>query len=189
LKALTRMPSGREELVDLALKKLALQRMSFSGLGTMAGGPRGGVAQNGRYKVDARWTPELILDEIDCIHTTFTGMDVRITNLDFADLIRDTTQHSVLYLDPPYYGPGNALYQCGFTEFDHRRLSALLRSTTHDWVLSYDDCAEVRSLYNWAEIEPVRVRYSVSTIAKKTCELLIFPRGRSLAVGKLQIAA
>ena len=105
--------------------------------------------------------------------------------MDFLDLIKDITCDSLLYLDPPYYIKGNDLYQHGFTVKDHERLASALKNTKHAWVLSYDDCDEIRELYQWACVQPLDVNYSITaTKDKKTgerlsrtkAELLICPK-------------
>ena len=107
------------------------------------------------------------------------------THLDFADVIQDTSCGSLLYLDPPYYIKGNDLYQHGFTVEDHERLAIALKNTTHAWVLSYDDCPEIRRLYQWARVEPLDVNYSITAlkdkqtgerISRTKSELLIGPK-------------
>ena len=71
-----------------------------------------------------------------------------------------------------YYEKGNDLYQFGFSERDHVRLSEALKSTDHEWLLSYDDCQNVRDLYSWAKIKSVNVNYSIKGSREKK-ELII----------------
>ena len=176
-------------IVDIGFKKLGIHQISYSGLGTMSGSPLGGVAQQSRYTIGCRWSPERVCKKVDEIHEMFAAVAVRgncCTNLDFADMIEDTTCRSLLYLDPPYYVKGSDLYQHGFTTADHLRLADALRTTEHAWVLSYDDCSEVRRMYEWAKVEPLDVNYSITAIKNKNTgkrlsrtktELLICPRG------------
>jgi DNA adenine methylase len=102
-------------------------------------------------------------------------LKLRITTAEFKETILDTSEKALLYLDPPYYTKGNDLYQCAFTLDDHIRLALALRDTKHKWLLSYDDCPEVRALYKWATIEPLSVKYSITTARTKS-ELLIYPK-------------
>jgi hypothetical protein len=87
--------------------------------------------------------------------------------------------------DPPYYVKGGDLYQHGFTVADHERLAVALKETKHAWVLSYDDCFEVRRLYDWACVEPLEVSYSITAtkdketghrLSRTKSELLICPK-------------
>ena len=67
---------------------------------------------------------------------------------------------------------GNVLYQYGFTENDHVRLSNRLKSCKFSWLLSYDDCPETRKMYSWATCDTCKVNYSITTARTKQ-ELLI----------------
>jgi len=88
---------------------------------------------------------------------------VRITDVDFEGVVRTPGKNVFLFLDPPYfttkrlYGRGGRLH-----DFDHGRLARVLRRTKHRFLLTYDDCPEVRELYEWAEIRPWRLQYGMS---------------------------
>jgi len=181
------IPKQKSEIVLYGFKKLAIHQISYSGLGTKSGGPLGGREQKSKYKIDCRWSPNYICKKIDKLHHQFSTLELKhqsCTSLDFADLI-SSKEDAFLYLDPPYYVKGNDLYQCGFTEEDHKRMAEALKAATHSWVLSYDDCTEVRDLYKWAEIDVISVNYSITAtkdkesgkrLSRTKSELLIFPR-------------
>ena len=81
--------------------------------------------------------------------------EVKITNLDFSDLINAPTNNGkvLLYLDPPYYNADTKrAYIHPFDEAEHKRLASLLKETEHYFCLSYDDCEAIRDLYDWAYI-------------------------------------
>jgi len=168
------VPDEMAALVQQALEKLALHRMSYSSLGPKAGGPRGGYEQTTHAKIDARWKPDKIAQRVGEISELLASRNARITSKDFEEVIRDASSPAILYCDPPYWQQGNALYQWGFTYDDHARLARALRESSHQWVLSYDDCPEVRDLYGWAHITSISVRYS-GTNGRWETELLIFP--------------
>jgi len=167
LSNLSKMPRQRSKVVDIGFKKLALHQISYSGLGLKSGGPLGGADQKSKYKIDCRWSQSYICKKIDKLFNIFEKIDVynnECTNFDFIDLIENNEFTSLIYLDPPYYVKGNELYHCGFTKEDHIRLSKALRSTSHQWVLSYDDCDEIRNLYSWANLEEIYVNYSITAL-------------------------
>jgi DNA adenine methylase len=75
-----------------------------------------------------------------------------ITNEDFASVLNRQPDNAFVYLDPPYYAQGAALYKHAMTDGDHQRLASLVQRCSFQWVLSYDDHPFVRELYQWAEI-------------------------------------
>jgi DNA adenine methylase len=93
------------------------------------------------------------------------------------------------YIDPPYHCAGSKGYAHRFTDDDHRRLAAALcgscemsnfKSEIHavrgKWLLSYNDDAFIRSLYQRAglTIDTVRVPYSIARTGRQhASELLI----------------
>lgn len=159
------------EIAEYGFKKLAIHQISYSGLGTKSGGPLGGRDQKSNYKIDCRWSPHYICKKIDTLNQTFSKFSFRnneCTNLDFSELINDDSKKAILYLDPPYYVKGNDLYQHGFTQEDHIRLADCLKKTKHRWVLSYDDCREIRNLYSWADIQVIDgVSYTITATKDK----------------------
>ncbi|MCH8806651.1 MAG: DNA adenine methylase [Planctomycetes bacterium] len=143
------------DVVERGFRKLALHRMSFSGLGAMSGGPL--------REVSSRWNPEQIKCEVSLVHERLARFDsLRITCLDFAKVLRDAGPRCFMYCDPPYIAKGAQLYKHSMSEGDHARLARLLKDCKAHWVLSYDDHPLVRSLYPDARIEPVSLAYTVA---------------------------
>ena len=74
---------------------------------------------------------------------------VVIENKDFEKLIsqydRPNTQ---FYLDPPYYATEDYYEDVGFTRADHERLCNALLGIEGKFLLSYNDCPEIRELYS-----------------------------------------
>ena len=158
---------------DAATMKLAIHQMSFSGLGVKSGGPLGGKTQDSKYKVDCRWNPSALEKRILKFHSLMASREnISCYNQNYLNLISNIKSPSTIYLDPPYYIKGNELYQKGFSELDHKELSEFLKTTNHSWLLSYDDCPEIRELYKWAKIEEISLNYSIKTARTKK-ELLI----------------
>jgi DNA adenine methylase len=159
------------DIAECGFKKLALHQISYSGLGVKSGGPLGGKKDNekAKYPINCRWSPEHICKKILEIHLNIKK--IRITNLNFPDMFIEDVP-AFLYLDPPYYVKGTELYHHSFSDSEHIQLAKLLQHTNHEWVLSYDDCLEIRKLYEWANIEVLSANYTINTSTSKT-ELLI----------------
>ncbi len=77
---------------------------------------------------------------------------VVIENKDFEKLIRQYDRPvSFFYLDPPYFeteGYYKNVGEDGFTEKDHIRLRDALMNIEGKFLLSYNDCAYIRDLYD-----------------------------------------
>jgi len=90
--------------------------------------------------------------------------DVKISCGDFEIPISAPSKESsvLMFVDPPYFSPAkNKHYRTGFCTDDHHRLKSALQKSPHHFFLTYDDCAEVRKLYSWANIYPVEFFYRV----------------------------
>lgn len=80
---------------------------------------------------------------------------VKIERRDFAALIKAyDAPDALFYLDPPYHGT-EKYYNSSFTEADHIRLCECLKALKGKFILSYNDDAFVRELYQDFFIESV----------------------------------
>jgi DNA adenine methylase len=152
-----------------------LNRCNRSGI-IMNGGPIGGVRQTGKWKLGARFNKrELerrfakVADYRDRIH---------VSQSDALDFIAGLEHDRVFFfIDPPYYGKGETLYLSRLDHAYHQKLADRLRGMKGAaWVLTYDDCPEIRNMYaDWANIRAFSLRYSASERCKGQ-EILITPR-------------
>ena len=152
------------DVVHVALCKLALHCLSFSGIG-LAGGPQRNIGK--------KWSTGHLCEKIARLQHYIRH--IRITAGDYSELIFDKSIPSLLYLDPPYWGAGSGLYQHFFAGHqDHVELARRLRCTPHSWVLSYDECPQIRQLYqDWADIDCIPVKYTIRSRPVIKTELLI----------------
>ena len=74
---------------------------------------------------------------------------VVIENKDFEKLIKQYDRpEAFFYCDPPYYNTEDYYEDVGFTRADHERLANALLSINGFFLLSYNDCPEIRELYS-----------------------------------------
>lgn len=72
---------------------------------------------------------------------------VIIENQDFARIVKTYDRTSALfYLDPPYYN-AEKYYPDRFNPDDHTRLRDVLGQIKGKFIVSYNDCSEIRRLY------------------------------------------
>lgn len=73
---------------------------------------------------------------------------VVVENKDFEQLIRQYDRpDAFFYCDPPYYATEDYYEDVGFIAADHQRLAEALCGMQGKFLLSYNDCPEIRELY------------------------------------------
>jgi DNA adenine methylase len=132
--------------VEAAFMFLFLNRTNYSGI--LSANPIGGLNQDSEYKIDCRWNSEEICRRIDLCSLKL--QETTITNVDYKELITARGEDVLIILDPPYYKKGKQLYNVFMTPEEHEELANLLRHCNHKFLLTIDDCKEVRDLYSWA---------------------------------------
>lgn len=79
---------------------------------------------------------------------------VELRAFDFEKVIDEAPAGAFLFVDPPYFGSNQArFYNHSFTGEDHKRLASVLKrahSREIRFLLTYDNCPEIRRLYRWA---------------------------------------
>ena len=154
---------------------LYLNRCNRSGI-IQNGGVIGGIEQKGRWKIDARFNKDTLRQRLERIARERDR--ITVSDLDGIDFIDTLDPEATLYfIDPPYFTKGPLLYLNGLNADYHARLAEKLQMMNDAaWVLTYDDCPEIRELYEgWADIHPFSLRYTARE-RRQGRELLITPR-------------
>lgn len=156
-----------------------LNRCNRSGI-IMNGGPIGGIAQSGEWKLNARFNkPELrrrcekIAEYSERIHVSCDDGLHFIKRLD--------PESTFFFIDPPYFEKGPTLYLNALDVDYHAALATRLKAMRDAaWVLTYDDCPEIRKMYRgWATIRPFSLRYTAAE-RRTGNEVLITPKWMSI---------
>jgi len=153
-----------QETLDGKMRRAAvyyvLNRSSFSGA-TLSGG----MSPN---------HPRFTISSIDRLRK-FHNPKITVHRLDFVQSLRRHPD-KFAYLDPPYliksslYGKkGNA-----HKYFDHELLAKTLKKRNH-WILSYNDCTEIRLLYSGFKIITLNWKYGMPN-NKSSSEMLVFSK-------------
>lgn len=149
----------RSKLFDLGFATFFLNRTNVSGI--LDGGPIGGIDQRGKWKIDARYNKVALIERINQL-AQYRNRIV-IENEDGVALasqyLRD--DNAFIYLDPPYYEKGAALYLNHYKQLDHERLAKRLnRNPSANWVLTYDNRREIKALYPERKIVNYSLNYN-----------------------------
>ena len=148
--------------LDAAWSSLVVNRLAYSGISKA--NPLGG--RNGSVKaLLSRWNPTELIKKINHIHSLRDR--ITVTQLDAVSLIEEAywNTESTIFIDPPYVEKGKALYDCYYTEENHRELSILL-DLLHfgcpgaDLVVTYDYNEWLDSIYDYPERKIIGRKYS-----------------------------
>ncbi|EKQ68129.1 site-specific DNA methylase [Leptolyngbyaceae cyanobacterium JSC-12] len=148
---------GTENLSELerAIRFFVLNRITFSG-----------TVESGGYSEEAfhkRFT-ESSIERLSKFENFLD--DVVITNLDYSHLLESPGDNVFLFLDPPYlsvkksklYGKKGDLH----TSFDHDRFAECLKNCNHQWLVTYDDCPEIREKFQFAYLYEWQLQYGMN---------------------------
>jgi DNA adenine methylase len=136
----------KPEEIDLAFSTFFLNRTSRSGV--IGGGIIGGYKQKGKWKIDARFNRDDLIQRIRKI-ARFASR-ISVTGIDAADFLKSRLpelERPFLYLDPPYYAKGADLYQSFYRHDDHQGIASLVAPLKVPWIVSYDATVEIESMY------------------------------------------
>lgn len=124
-----------------------LNRTNHSGI--LKAGVIGGKAQNGTYKLDARFNKVRLSNLIKRIANY--ANNIHVYNLDALELLGKADQilpsPALIYLDPPYYIKVHRLYRNFYNHDDHVQICDALGTIKTPWIVSYDNCNEIKSIY------------------------------------------
>ena len=149
--------------LDQAVMYFAINRCSFSGA-TLSGG-FSAQSSTGRFTASS-------IDRVECLDLS----NVSFTHFDFERFI-DTapTEGCLMFVDPPYLlGTGSKLYGKNgdlHETFDHERLAKCMKKRT-GWMITYNDCAQVRDLYSDYTIIQLDWKYGMNA-SKSSSEIAI----------------
>jgi len=164
-----------ESLFDLGFAIFFLNRTNRSGI--INGGIIGGIAQDGKYKIDCRFRKKDLIERIELIASY--KKNIHIYNLDALDLIekiqkKGTNRDTIFYFDPPYYLKGPSLYFNHYKGDDHKIVSKKIQKIKNArWIVSYDNVPEIKKLYASTRKKEYTLAYTAYEF-RKGKEILFF---------------
>lgn len=137
------IPEAKDEIVDLAAKKVYVQHLGWN--------QQGDAARGFSSKELARWDSHVWLG-LRRVHDILSSIpEVKVTCVDYREVLDALGPDDLAYLDPPYVERGKDFYRDDFGgEGNHEELRDRLKKASFRWVLTYGDAAEVGDLYDWA---------------------------------------
>ncbi len=169
-KAIYRNPNS--DSFDIGFATFFLNRTNISG--NLDGGPIGGLAQKGEWKMDARFNRESLVEKV---HWLSLYRDrISVFNKDGLELIKTylNKENIFIYIDPPYFGKGATLYLNHYKKENHEALANQLNQNPDVfWLLTYDNRKRVKSLYSKRKIINFSLNYNAYE-PRRGKEVLIF---------------
>lgn len=162
-----------KEIREIGFSAFFLNRSNRSGI--IKGGVIGGIEQNGKYKIDARFNKEKLIQRINKIYKLKDS--IKISNLDaleVIELIKKSEKRYFTYFDPPYFNKADQLYRNFYEENDHKSVSKEILSLKSPWVVTYDNCEEIRKIYESANTTELNFKYSTHLNRPVAKELLFY---------------
>lgn len=159
---------------ELGFATFYLNRTNRSGI--VKGGVIGGQAQNGAWRMDARFNREDIIKRINKIalkkaHIHLYNKDVESFIINYLPKYQ---QNAFVYFDPPYFKKGKQLYLNFFSYDDHIRIENMISNNVNcDWVITYDDVQEIADIYRNYHLLRFDLNYSAG-VKRKASEIIIF---------------
>jgi len=147
---------------EKAVRFFVLNRITFSGTADSGGFSKAAF--------EKRFTKSSI-DRLNDLGKIVTP-DVRITNIDYEELVNKPGENVFIFLDPPYltaeksmlYGKNGNLHR----GFDHQRFANVMKNCQHKWLITYDDHPEIRNLFKFANIIEWEMQYGMNNYKKTT---------------------
>lgn len=167
--------SKRVSRVQKGFATFFLNRCNHSGI-VVNGGPIGGFNQTGKWTLDARFNKSNLYGR--CQKVAEYGSRINVSKNDGTDFLDCADANTTMFfIDPPYFEKGATLYLNLLGVKDHQALARKLKSMKDKaWVLTYDDCPEIRRMYHsWANIQPYSLRYTARD-RRYGAEVLITPK-------------
>jgi DNA adenine methylase len=154
----------KSDLLDLGFSTFFLNRTNRSGI-IRGGGVIGGIEQEGKWGIKARYNKDKLLERIrriakyrDRIFVYNWSASKFVTNK-----VSELPSKSLSYLDPPYYKSGQNLYQNIYDIEDHQKISDKVKKINKNWIVSYDNSEEVKNMYDNCK----KITYSLSYSARR----------------------
>lgn len=137
--------NGNASEFERAVRFFILNRITFSG--TVDSGGYSEQAYKSRFTTSS-------ISRVKLLGSLLDG--VKITNLDYKDVVNQNGEDVFVFLDPPYltatksrlYGKNGDLH----TGFDHVEFSETMAKVKHKWLITYDDSVEIRNNFMFANV-------------------------------------
>jgi DNA adenine methylase len=161
---LTQQDTSQMTDFERAIRFFILNRITFSG--TVESGGYSEQAFHGRFTHSS-------IDRLLKMGKIMDG--VKITNLDYAEVMDTEGKDVFIFLDPPYlsatqsrlYGKNGSLHLI----FDHARFKNHVLNCAHACLITYDDSPAIRQLYAGMHQQAWKLQYGMNNYKQESAEI------------------
>lgn len=173
---LTNVDTSKLSDFDRAVRFFILNRITFSG--TVESGGFSEQAFQKRFTYSS-------IDRLEKLENVLTA-DVKITNLDYSELLQAEGQDIFLFLDPPYfsatksklYGKSGDLH----ISFKHQRFAKLVQNCFQRWLITYDNSPVIIENFKSSYISEWELQYGMNNYKQSGAA-----KGKELFITSYQI--
>ena len=159
---------------EIGFATFFLNRTNRSGI--LKGGVIGGKSQDGSYRLDVRFNKTSLAERIENVASV--ADNITLYNEDALILLADINEEipfrSLIYLDPPYYQKGSQLYRNHYRPEDHKQIADYVRELKTPWIVTYDNCPEIRELYRGCDEVQFSLHYSTAADRPLATEVMFY---------------
>lgn len=160
--------------LEVGFSTFFLNRTNRSGI--INAGVIGGLNQEGKYKIDARFNKDSLARRIKNI--ACHKNQIKVYNYDAMRFIEQEYKKipdGLIFLDPPYYDKGKLLYTNHYSHQDHVKVARAVRLNLKKWwIVTYDSSDEINSIYQGENKITYDLRYSLTKTNTKGSEFLFY---------------
>jgi DNA adenine methylase len=168
---------GKEDITDFerAVRFFVLNRITFSGL-----------AESGGYS-NLAFNHRFTISSIERLKKASKVLqETKITNADYNKILSKEGEKVFIFLDPPYYTTTKSkLYGkngCLHESFNHSKFAEDMKKCNHKWLITYDDCPEIRELFKFANVYVWQLQYGMNNYKQKKAG-----KGKELFISNYEI--
>ncbi|MBW5807278.1 DNA adenine methylase [Burkholderia sp. COPS] len=170
---IVRNPKGHSQL-EVGFSTFYLNRCNRSGV--LSGGLIGGLAQDGDWRMDARFSRNELIRRIEVIASRSSSIVLKNWDAErfMEEYVPTLPMETLIYCDPPYFEKASRLYLNSYAAADHERISNVIqRQLVRKWVVSYDSAPQILSYYGARRSFLYDLQYNASRVYKGK-EIFVF---------------
>lgn len=138
-----------------------LNKLSFSGLSMI--GSYSPLAFDQNFSKNS--CGEKLINTSKLMHTV---KNLKITNLDYLEVLKNCNKKTFVYADPPYnikdflYGDNGNMHK----GFDHQKFKDTIAKCQANWVISYNNNPSVSKMFDGFRREKFKLKYTMNVTQK-----------------------